>query len=63
MMKKELDMVEVKQDYLNIKEIWKQMTSIGKKYEPNKQKKDQGNMLWDSQQKGTYVRAKHGELK
>jgi len=56
-------MVDIKQDYLNIKEIWKQLTSVDKKYKPNKQKKSQGRLLWDSSNGNTYVKAKHGELK
>lgn len=56
-------MVEIKQDYLNIKEIWKQLTRVDMKYKPKKQKKTQGRLLWDSSKNGTYVKAKHGELK
>lgn len=56
-------MVDTKQDYLNIKEIWKQLTTVDKKYKPNKQKKNQGRLLWDSTKNGTYIKAKHGELK
>lgn len=42
--------------------------SFARFFNPSKSKKihesiPKGKLLWDSQRKGTYVRAKHGELK
>ena len=41
----------------------KAATDIFKNFDKKKKKKSRDRVLWCSQEKGTYVKKKHGELK